>query len=410
MAEILVLGAGMVGVSTALALQARGHAVQLLDRGAPGRETSFGNAGVIQTEAAEPYAMPRDPRVILAMMTGRSNDLTWSLRGLAGMAPALWSYFRNSAPTRHAALSQTYARLTSRAAQDHQPLIEAAGCDNLIARDGMAQIYRDPRAFERDATDAERIAARYGPRFCTFDGASYRREDPALQAEPAGVLLWSDTWSCSSPGGLVAAYAALFERRGGRILGGDAESLAQDGSGWTVATADGPLAAQHVVIALGPWAPRLLRRFDYRIPMVLKRGYHGHFQTNQTPRRPIVDMDNGVVASPMQTGLRIATGAALVAHDAPADLRQLERGRRALGDMLQIGPRITEPQWSGTRPCMPDMLPMVGAAPRHPGMWFHFGHGHQGFTLGPTTAEVLATSLEDGEDELTRALSPARRI
>lgn len=216
MAEILVLGAGMVGVSTALALQARGHSVQLLDRGAPGRETSFGNAGVIQTEAAEPYAMPRDPRVILAMMTGRSNDLTWSLRGLAGMAPALWSYFRNSAASRHAVLSQTYARLTSRAAQDHQPLIEAAGCDNLIARDGMAQIYRDPRAFERDATDAERIAARYGPRFCTFDGASYRREDPALQAEPAGVLLWSDTWSCSSPGGLVAAYAALFERRGGR--------------------------------------------------------------------------------------------------------------------------------------------------------------------------------------------------
>ncbi len=410
MAEILVLGAGMVGVSTALALQARGHVVSLVDRGAPGRETSFGNAGIIQAEAAEPYGLPRDLGTLWSMVTGRSNDVTWSLRGVTQMAPALWSYFLQSAPRRHTEISRTYAQLTARATADHAPLIEAAGADNLIAREGMVQLYRSAAAFEADVADAERLARDYGVRHRAVSGADYRREDPALQRDPAGVLHWTDSWSCSAPGCLVHSYAKLFASRGGRLLEGDAASLAQSGAGWRVTTAAERVTAEHVVVALGPWSPTLLRRFGYRIPMIYKRGYHGHFETQRPPLRPIVDMDNGVVAGQMQAGLRIATGAALVTRKAPVDLRQLDRGRAAISDMLEIGARIDEPQWSGTRPCLPDMLPLVGEAPRHKGLWFHFGHGHQGFTLGPTTGALLAAALDGETSEITRALAPAHRI
>jgi D-amino-acid dehydrogenase len=105
MTEFLVLGAGMVGTTTALALQAQGHAVRLLDASAPGQETSMGNAGVIQAEARAPYAFPRDPRQLLGYALGQGNDLLWSARTLPTMASALWAYFRASAPRRRSAVA-----------------------------------------------------------------------------------------------------------------------------------------------------------------------------------------------------------------------------------------------------------------------------------------------------------------
>ncbi|EEX11620.1 FAD dependent oxidoreductase [Citreicella sp. SE45] len=410
MADFLVLGAGMVGVSTALALQEQGHAVTLVDRKAPGRETSFGNAGIIQAEAAEPYALPRDPLTLLRFALGRTNDVTWSMGGVTEMLPALWRYFLNSTPARHAEISRTYVKLTERSTRDHRRLIEAAGMENLIARDGMGLLYRDRAAYEDAVADAERVGRTYGTRFRAVDGADYAREDPALLKAPAGVIHWLDSWSCASPGGLTAGYAELLVRRGGRLLTGDAASLRQAGNGWQVDTVEGAVSAEQAVIALGPWSPRLLSRFGYRIPMVYKRGYHGHFEAPRSPVRPFLDVANGIVAAPMTGGLRLATGAALVTRESAPDTRQLERGKAGISDLIEIGARVDEPQWSGARPCLPDMLPLVGAAPRHAGLWMNFGHGHQGFTLGPTTGALLAQMVAGQPEDGFGALLPAKRV
>ncbi|MBT9383666.1 FAD-binding oxidoreductase [Pseudooceanicola sp. CBS1P-1] len=409
MAEFLVLGAGMVGVSTALALQSQGHAVTLIDRRDPGRETSFGNAGFIQVEAAEPYALPHDLRTLLGYVSGRSNDVVWSPTAVLRQAGALLGYYVTSGRRRHRALSVHYAALTLRAAEDHAPLIAASGSANLIARDGYHVVYHSPRRFEAAAKDFERITSSYGRLGRVLDGNAYLAEEPALLRPPAGAVHWQQSWTCADPGGLTAAYATLFEARGGRIMAGDALTLAQEGSGWHVTTTEGPVSAAQVVVALGPWSPELLKRFGYHIPMVFKRGYHGHFEAPAQPRTPVMDNAYGVVLSPMRAGLRVATGAALVDLNAPQDPRQLERGVEGARRLFAIGARKPETQWHGTRPCMPDMLPVVGAAPRHPGMWFHFGHGHQGFTLGPTTSALLLEAIEHRTSPLLEAISPAAR-
>ncbi|EBA06477.1 NAD(P)/FAD-dependent oxidoreductase [Sagittula stellata] len=410
MADFLVLGAGMVGVSTALALQEQGLSVTLVDRKAAGRETSFGNAGIIQAEAAEPYALPRDPITLLRLALGGTNDVTWSLSGVAEMLPALWQYYRNSSPARHAKISHTYVRLTERSTHDHAPLIAEAGMEKLITRDGIAILYRDPDEYAAAVIDAERVHATYGTRFRAIDGAEYAREDPALLKAPAGVVHWQDSWSCASPGALTAGYADLFVRRGGTLLTGDAATLRQRGAGWQVETEAGAVDATQAVIALGPWSPRLLARLGYRIPMIYKRGYHGHFAAPRAPVRPFLDVAHGIVASPMTDGLRLATGAALVSKDSAADLRQLDRGRAGISDLIEIGARKDEPQWSGARPCLPDMLPLVGEAPRHKGLWMNFGHGHQGFTLGPTTGTLLAQMVAGHPNEGFEALLPSHRM
>lgn len=140
MSEILVLGGGMVGIATALELQARGHAVTVVDRKPPGQETSYGNAGLIQAEAAEPYAMPRALPEILDIILGRSNDVVWSPRGVFSQLPALWQYYRYSHPRRHQVLSQPNAELIRSACPDHDRWISLAGAEDLMAQDGYLSV------------------------------------------------------------------------------------------------------------------------------------------------------------------------------------------------------------------------------------------------------------------------------
>ncbi|QPM92517.1 NAD(P)/FAD-dependent oxidoreductase [Pseudooceanicola algae] len=410
MTEILVLGAGMVGVSTALALQARGHAVTLVDRRPPGQETSHGNAGIIQVEAAEPYAMPRDLVTLLRYGLGRSNDLTYSLAGVGAMAPALWRYFRASAPARHKVASASYSLLTRRANRDHQPLIAASGSENLITRDGLAVLLRDRATLDAAAAEAEHLRAEYAVGSRIVDGAAWRAEEPALRLTPAGVVHYTDCWSVSDPGGLTAAYGALFERLGGRFLLADSDGLERRDGGWRLDTPEGAVDAEQAVICLGPWSGVFLRRFGLRVPMILKRGYHAHYDAPLRPRRPFVDAAHGVVLSNMRKGLRMTSGAAIVAQDAVAAPRQLTRAEAAVDPLIELGPRVEEPQWFGSRPCLPGMLPMVGALPGQPGLWANFGHGHQGFTLGPTTAALLAEAMAGEGGALHDVLSPATQL
>lgn len=406
MAEIIILGAGMVGIGAALALQDADHQVVLVDRGPPGQETSHGNAGIIQVEAAEPYALPRYPGTLLRYAFGLSNDVAYDWRGLAAATPALFAYFRASAPRRLAATASVYALLTARAVADHEPLIAAAGAEALVRRGGYYAIYRSDAALARELREAERLHRDYGVAFRALDAAALAKEEPALKGGLPGALHWLDPWSIRDPRALVQAYVRLFAERGGRLVTGDALSLAQTGAGWQVTTAAGRVTAERAVVALGPWSPDLLKGFGYRIPMIWKRGYHGHFTMQRPPNLPLLDAANGVVASSMAQGLRITTGAEITDRAAPAHFGQLERGLAGLREILDIGDSVPQSRWFGHRPCLPRMLPLVGEAPRHKGLWFDFGHGHQGFTLGPTTGLILAELMTNRNDTIARALSP----
>ncbi|PIL21440.1 hypothetical protein P775_04580 [Puniceibacterium antarcticum] len=398
MSDVLILGAGMAGLGAALALQKHGLDCVILDRGAPGQETSYGNAGILQSEASEPYALPRSPLSLFQLALGRGNSVALDPFALPAQAAALLRYWLASSPSRYALTAKLYSTLISEAIPTHAPLITAAGADNLIQRDGYWEVYRTERAFDAAEVAARRMARLYAQPYEIFTKEALQRAEPGLKGNLAGAVLWSGPWRASDPGGLVQAYARLFEQRGGRIVAGDAATLEQHGSGWRASG----VAAARVVVALGPWSPQLLRRFGYRIPMVSKRGYHMHFDGPHGLQRAIVDAERGIVLSPMRQGLRLATGAELSRRAAPQP-RQLLRGERAARELVEIGQAVEPKPWSGTRPCLPGMLPLVTQAPRHKGLWLHFGHGHQGFTLGPATGERLARAMT-GEREAVAGL------
>jgi D-amino-acid dehydrogenase len=402
MRSAIVLGAGMVGIATAVHLQRRGWSVVVVDRREPGQETSYGNAGFIQSEARRPYPMPTDLRSLLEIATGRNNDVHYRPATLPRHAGPLLRYWWNSFPARHDRISADYARIIAKAESEHDDLIRASGAGNLVRRDGYRILYRDQAPLDRDVAEAEALRAAYGISFRTMSAADFAKAEPGLIKPGVGALHWLEPWTISEPGALVAAYAHLFERLGGTIVRGNAETLTQAGKGWAVTSAAGRLEAEAVVVALGPWSPKFLRRFGYRIPMLEKRGYHRHYAGGQKLDLPLRDAAFGYVMAPMTKGLRLTTGAELSAPDAKPTPVQLIRAEAAARELIDLGKPVEVEPWLGTRPCMPDMLPLLGRAPRHDGLWLHFGHGHQGFTLGPTTGRMLA-ELMSGEQPIVEA-------
>jgi D-amino-acid dehydrogenase len=393
MRSAIVLGAGMVGVSTALHLQRRGWSISLIDRKAPGQETSYGNAGIIQSEAVRPYGMPRDLRTLLKIATGRTNDVRYRLASLPGHLKPLLRYWWHSAPKRHAEISTAYASIVASAASEHDEFIREAGAGEIVRRDGYRQLHREPAVLEAAVAVANMNHARYGVNFCVLSPAELARAEPLLTQAGCGAIHWRDAWTVSDPGGLVTSYAALFRRRGGAILRGDAATLRQTSSGWSVAAADGRVEAEAAVVALGPWSPDLLRSFGYRYALVRKRGYHRHYQAGSALNLPLMDAAFGYLMAPMAKGLRITTGAELTGPRARATPMQLARAEAAARQLLDLGRSVEADPWYGTRPCSPDMLPVLGRARAHRGLWMNFGHGHQGFTLGPVTGRLLAESM-----------------
>jgi D-amino-acid dehydrogenase len=402
MKSAIVLGAGMVGIATAVHLQRRGWSIVVVDRKEPGQETSYGNAGFIQSEARRPYPMPTGLMSLLEIATGRNNDVHYRLASLPRHAGPLLKYWWNSFPARHERISADHARIIAKAASEHDDLIRASGADNLVRRDGYRVLYRDQAEFDQELAEAEALRAAYGIGFRIMSATDFAKAEPGLINPGVGALHWLEPWTVSEPGALVAAYAHLFERLGGTIVRGNAETLTQINKGWTVSSAAGRLEAEAVVVALGPWSPDLLRRFGYRIPMLEKRGYHRHYAGGQKLDLPLRDAAFGYVMAPMTRGVRLTTGAELSAPDAKPTPVQLMRAEAAARELIDLGQPVEREPWLGTRPCMPDMLPVVGRAARHDGLWLHFGHGHQGFTLGPTTGRMLA-ELMSGERPVVEA-------
>jgi D-amino-acid dehydrogenase len=393
-ADVIVLGAGIVGVSTALHLQALGRSVALVDRGPPGGGTSYGNAGLIERSSVVPYAFPRSLATVLRYALNRSSDVRYDLRDLLHVAPFLFRYWRQSSPGNLAIATRAMLPLIEASVAEHDALIAAAGADDLVRADGWIAAFKSPHRFDAAVAEAAGLSP-YGLRTAILDPAAFAALEPSVRTGSGGVcgaIHWLDPKTVTDPGELTRRYAGLFEQRGGRILVGDATSLAEAAPHWSVTTEEGPIAAPDIVVALGPQSAVVFQRFGYPIPLGIKRGYHRHYTVPEgvSLRHAMVDEEAGYVLAPMRQGVRLTTGIEFAHPDRPAHTRQLARAERLARRLLPLGEPVEATPWLGRRPCLPDMRPVIGAAHRHAGLWFNFGHAHHGLTIGPASGRLLA--------------------
>lgn len=392
--DVAVLGAGIVGVSTALHLQARGRSVVLIDRRGPGEEASFGNAGLIERSSVIPYGFPRGALTVLRFALNRSGEVRYDWRHLPRLAPWLFQYWRHSSPRNLAKASREMLPLVERSVSEHLPLLRDSGASHLARDTGWLEICHTPRSFDVAAAQAAKLND-YGLSYDVLDSARLHELEPGIDSSVHGAIHWRDPVTVSSPGAVTKAYAELFLQRGGRFVQADARELRFSGGVWTIRSGSGDVEARDVVVALGSWSSDVTEPLGYRIPLAVKRGYHMHFEPDGKAvlGRPVVSDVGGFVLSPMLGGIRLTTGVELAPRDAEPTPIQLDRVETIARKLFPLGKRIDERAWMGVRPCLPDMKPVIGPAGKHPGLWFNFGHAHHGFTLGPVSGRLLAEQM-----------------
>jgi D-amino-acid dehydrogenase len=392
--DAIVLGAGIVGVSVALHLVKRGLSVALVDRGDPGRGTSYGNAGIIEANTLFPAAFPAGLRRLAAIALKRAGEADYHAAFLPNVAPWLLAFRRNSSPERLIATMEAMRPLFARAIAEHEALMAEAGAQRYLRRTGWLKLYRSDRGLA--ATRRERsLAAELGMPLRLLDTEGARALEPALAPPFRHAVFWEGAASISDPLGLTSAYAARFAGMGGVTVRGDAMSLHRSGALWRVETAGGPIDAEVAVVALGPWAPDLLVPLGIKLPLAVKRGYHRHFRPvgNARLARPILDAENGYCLAPMAAGIRLTTGVEFAARDASPTPVQLNRVTPRAAALFPLGDPVEAEPWMGARPCFADSRPVIGRAPGRGGLWLAYGHGHSGLTLGPVTGRLLAEMM-----------------
>jgi len=384
-----------VGVCVALHLQKRGRSTVLVDRRGPAEETSFGNAGLIQREGVYPYGFPHDFGALARYSLNRTIDAHYHPSAIPRLAPFLWRYWMHSRPARHAAIARSYAKLIEHCISEHDALAAEAGAQGLLKRNGWMKLFRSER--ERDARleEAARWHREFGLNHRALSAKELQALEPHLAPVLVGALHWTDPVSVTDPQGLALAYLALFERLGGRFVQGNALSLAEEGRGWRLKTSEGDVFSEKAVIALGPWADVLTRALGYDLPLAVKRGYHMHYRAagRAMLNHPLLDTERGYFLAPMLRGIRLSTGAEFAMRDAIRTPVQLGRAEPIARELFPLAERLDTEPWMGARPCTPDMMPVIGGAPRHRNLWFAFGHAHHGLTLGPVTGRLVAEMM-----------------
>lgn len=386
--DVAVIGAGIVGLASALELVSRGKRVALVDPGGAHAAASFGNAGVISRGSLFPVAGPALWGSLSRYLRNADPAVRLRYRSLPAVAPWIRHLLRHANETAWRRAAASLNPLATVAYDEHIRVAEAIGARDLIVRRGYLKLYRTEAAFAASALEREILAHhRVGTEI--WDEAEVAAAEPALIRRFARGLLVPDSGSIDSPGALVARYRAAFEARGGQVVAARVDRLDARADEVSIGWPGGALITRQAVLAAGAWSATLARQLGYGFPLAAERGYHRHFRITRNLTRPVQDTGGGYVLAPMGATVRLLTGIELAAPDDPATPVQLARVWPEAAATLALGEPVDQP-WHGSRPSTPDGLPVIGRAPRHPNVIFAFGHGHIGVSTGPITGRIVA--------------------
>jgi D-amino-acid dehydrogenase len=396
---VIVLGAGMVGVCTALALQRRGATVTLLDRSEPGQETSFGNAGVLAHSSLVPINNPSLWANLPYLIRNKSASLRYDPLFVMRNLPWMAHFFASARKSKCVRTAAALNGLISYSIDTHLSLIAELGLQDYLSDQGWMFLYRSRRSFET-AGPNRLLMAHHGVEFETLGPDSLRQLEPGLRSIFPAAVWFKGSYSINNPGAVVGAYANAFVDAGGEIRQAEALTLSESEEAVKLTLTDGTeLSADRIAVCLGPWAKAFLKRAGYDVQMAFERGYHRHFTGRASNSnalglgRPICDTGGGYVIAPMQAGLRLTSGVELTYQNAPANTRQIEQAERAARQALELGDRVDDRTWLGSRPTFPDSRPAIGMAPGSRRVAVGIGHQHIGLASGAGTGKMLADFL-----------------
>ena len=394
--DIAIIGGGIVGICTALSLQAAGLNVVIVERDEPGQSTSYGNAGVISPWSNVPQSVPglwkKIPYWLLHANGPISIKPSYALRFL----PWAVRFMRRGNETHVLQASKTMEYLNRHNVDLYRQHLAGTGQEHLIRGSYYVHAFRDA-AQANIADRGYKIRAEAGAQVEQISAQELRELEPALSAEYNAAILIKGQGRATSPGKIGQVLCAKFSGNGGTVLKRTVSSLQQrDDSFWVIKTDAEPVVAKHVVVAAGAWSAKLLAPLGIQIPLEAERGYHVEFtEPGISLTNSVMDMDYMFVASSMEYGLRVAGTAEFAGLDAPMNQKRVDSLLKNAKRMFPDLQSDTHTSWMGTRPSLPDSVPALGEFKDHKGLFAAFGHCHYGLMMAPRTGQVI-TSMVTG--------------
>lgn len=392
--DVIVIGAGVVGLSAAIAAQARGLSVTVLDREGPAAGASAGNAGAFAFTDILPLASPgilkKAPKWLLDPLGPLSVPPAYA----AQIAPWMFRFWRACSPKRvaHSTAAQTAMMDLSKA--ELEPFLAATGTLPMLRKEGNLQVYESESELKASLPGWQ-ARADHGIEFRHMGAAEMAGIQPGLSPRFTHGTFTPGWFSIADPKLYTLALADHFRSKGGVIERAEVTALAPVDGGIEIKTASGPSRrAAQVVLAGGAFSHRVAKTLGESIPLETERGYNTTLPSGAFDLRTQVTFGgHGFVVSRLSTGVRVGGAVELGGLSLPPNYRRseamLQKARSFLPGLKPEG----GVQWMGFRPSLPDSLPAIGRARATPRVVYAFGHGHLGLTQSAGTARLVADLL-----------------
>lgn len=394
--HILVVGAGVVGLASALWLQKSGHKVSIIDIQPPAEGVSyehacsFGNACTLAVSACIPIATPGILNKVPGMLMDRKGPLSIFWRDLPQLTPWLWSFVRASSRSEVSRIVGTLGTILRYAYAGHEPLIADANLESHLRKTGAMYLYRNEKEYI-SAKETIGFQLREGVNLDIVDANKIKEMEPFLKGSGyyKGVA-YNDEYVIDTPHQYMLGLARLFLSNGGAFIQGELSQVESHDNRVTAVVGDKKYDGDNLVVAAGAWSARVAAMVGDSIRLDTERGYHVLFpQDGHKLSRPVCYPGYGFYLTPLSEGLRVAGTVELGGLGRP--MRPVrtqiieERAKELVEDLGGVSR-----EWLGFRPSMPDSLPVIGASPRNPRVIYAFGHGHLGVTMGGITGRLVS--------------------
>lgn len=394
--DVTVLGAGIVGLCTALSLLEKGLKVRLIDRDAPGQATSFGNAGIISPWSVVPQSMPGLWKKVPGWLLDPLGPVTVKPSYLPFVAKWGLRFLYEGRASRIGAISEAMDLLNRDCVSLYRQHLQGTGHEDLIRDAYYVHAFRDAAAANPDSTDYA-MRRDKGAEIVKIGATELRQLEPALSTDFKAAILLKGQARALSPGRIGAVLAEKFRRLGGELQRLSVSAIHPcESGGWTYYSEAGAGWTPKLVLAMGVWSAELLKPLGLRIPLQAERGYHVSFtDPGVSLTHSVMDMDMKFVASSMEEGLRVAGTAEFAGLDAPINQKRLDGLVKLASGLLPDLNARDYTTWSGQRPSLPDSLPCIGTPKGFPDLITAFGHSHYGLMMAPKTGRLVADLVSD---------------
>lgn len=409
MIHVIVIGAGVIGLSSALVLQARGMQVTVLDHKGPAAGASAGNAGAFAFSDILPLASPGILRKAPRWLLDPLGPLSVPPRYAMQIAPWMFRFWRACQPARVAQSTTAQTLLMDLSKAELEPFLSATGTADMLRKDGNLQVYE---------SQAELDAASPGWQARLDRGIDFRHmaADEMAQIQPGlsprfTYGTFTPGWySIADPRLYVLALAEKFRTQGGLIEEAKVAAITPNEAALTIVAASRTWQADHAVLAAGAFSRDLARGLGDKIPLETERGYNTTLPPGAFDLRTQVTFGgHGFVVTRLSTGIRVGGAVEMGGLVLPPNYKRAEAMLTKARSFLPGLDAQGGTQWMGFRPSLPDSLPVIGPARASRRVIYAFGHGHLGLTQSTGTARLVADLITGAAPAINpRYFSPQR--